>query len=255
MRVSNLIKYNINRDNFSLFTFQNKWKEYVRGNEDNTRLTKRTIRINDSITNLWKLTNELNIIISRLNDEINRLVNYHNNTITNPPEYIEEPKLIGSFIFDIEGNFSYLPINVKSLYIWIMMILDRFPLFIMELYKYRREKIGLTTYHEFRDGLKKVQDSNLIKLDKILGGYDPWFTNIHNIRNLYIIHWGKMTLSGIGFSDKSDFINLVLSTRHGNVPQNKVISNETINSDILLLRAFFRDLNDYLISIITDFPL
>ena len=90
-------------------------------------------------------------------------------------------------------------------------------------------------------------------LKLILGGYEKWFKEVHDKRNDYIIHSGKMTFTGVGFSENVDYINTVLSTTQGD--KHIAISNEILNADVLMLKTLFKDVSDYLISIISDYPL
>lgn len=245
----NLISESFEKDDFQLYKFRGTWLSNI---SDSKRNNKICLQIHD----LGAIFYEIKCIIKRINDDLMKLNSRRDLLdIVDDINLTEEEKdsLIEEHL-DLDVFINYLIIDIKSLYVWLLIFLDKIPEMTLTTFQYNQKGIKDDSYNNFIETIKNSEHNRLKELYIIFNVYDEYFQNVRKIRHHYTIHKSKITLPGMTTTQKRDYFSITLSTYKKEYAPIIVLDNELINSHLLLLKSFLRDLNGYLCKNIKEMP-
>lgn len=191
---------------------------------------------------------DLRLVILRINENIekmNREFELIDTSIERKLINKEAEEFINLSIYS-----DYMLLDVKSLFIWINIFLDKMSKYLTSLILPSEKMPSNSGFHDFlRDIKKKFKGNEIDKLTKILTDYEMWYENIKNIRDDYVIHHSKFYFRDVGRSEESIYVPLGT----GKIKRIS-ISNEYIDAQLLLFKNLLRDLNVFLCENIESLP-
>jgi len=208
----------------------------------------------EKIHDLGDIAFEIKVIIQRINDDLIKFndapdfMDVENENLSED----EKDKIIDEML-DSSIYINHLIIDIKSLFIWLMMFLDKIPDLIVILFN-KNPGIKIATYSDFIKSIKKNDNEKVIELWDLFYAYDITFQKIRTIRHKYTIHKSKSTLAGVTSNANKSYFGIQLHTYEKKLDPSITLNNDNIDSFIIILKAFLKDLNKYLCDNVIEMP-
>jgi len=254
----NLLRESLKKEDFHLFKFRDNFiKQKVRGVSHEPFL-----KLSGDLSGIFY---ELRCIVLRINEDIRKLnkqddlfkkltrIDEHGELLNN--ELTEEERdVIAEKFIDLNIYINYYVLDIKSLYVWIMIFMDKLPKYLKLFINRKRQKISTYSFRRFVNSLQNQKGREIEQLTLILNAHRSWFEEIKDIRDDYTIHNPRITIPGITSSGSRDYISGLLGTTRQDKSSNLPISNEIIDVHLSLLKKILRDLNGFLNDNIQNMP-
>jgi len=203
-------------------------------------------------TDLSNLFSELNHIVKRLNNDIsdaNRILDIWDKVVEDKKiDEVQDKEL------DEAEYIAYFHIDIKTLYIWFMIFMDKLPKFLILLFKRMESMPETRDYDHFYKSLKNYKGKEIEELYIILNAYYIWFKEIKDIRDDYTIHHPRISMHFLTSSKSKEYISGSIGTVRKDQPQSIPISNEKIDAQLQVFLGFIRSLNDFLCKNVEKIP-
>jgi len=198
---------------------------------------------------------ELKCIAMRINEDskkIIRMKELHELTTREARTHLTQKELDDLLIeeSDLHVYINYYILDVKSIYIWMMIFIDKLAKYLGVFIK-RERNVKTSSFRRFLNSIKTKKGKEIEQLTSILTSYRPWFKTIKDTRNNYTTHHPSITLPGIVMT-KNGF-STDLQTSRGDKPSMRA-SNDRIDHDIAQLKKLLKELNDFLCKNIQTIP-
>lgn len=184
---------------------------------------------------------QIKLIVDRLNkdiQQINRLmelsIKEEHGIFTNKEEIKE--------YWNTSDYLELYILDVRSLFVWIVIYFDILTRFLSCLCK-GEQKPKSRGYHQFYNDLSDYKGKEIEELYGILRGYSFFYEGIKTLRDDYVIHHPK-AIYGVAMGGGSIIISL--GRTKGKEIEYESISNDFLDTQVMLLKNLIRDINEFL---------
>jgi len=229
------------KDEFYLEKFVYKWQE-IKTNE--TKLRKLLLYYSD----LRSIYIDIALIVLRINQDGSKL-----NRSEELWEIIKEREGTSLEFDELESLrifINYLNLDVKSLFIHILIFMDKLAKFLSSVIK--AENLRNRSFDRFKKDLKKKRGKEIEEFSHLIYNKTEWFKKVKDIRDDFIEHHPSVS-GGIGFRNGKAHATLTTTKSEDTIFEH--IPIEEIDGILAKLKEFLKSLNEFLCSRIDVLPI